>query len=91
MWYDGTTSDVMRIRVDDEESLFYMIGVLMQVHWVRCKEDIRQRYREKYRQEPYVWTLTLDEKLQFYKEKELLIKYSGRKLPASLGQMEILL
>lgn len=91
VWYDGTTSDVMRIRVDDEESLFYMIGVLMQVHWVHCKEDIRQRYREKYRQEPYVWTLTLDEKLQFYKEKELLIKYSGRKLPASLGQMEILL
>ena len=90
-WYDGAAADVMRIRVDDEESLFYMIGVLMRVHWVRCKEDIRHRYRDKYRQEPYVWALTLDEKLQLYKEKELLTKYSGKKLSSSLGQMELLL
>ena len=91
VWYDGTTSDVMRVRVDDEESLFYMIGLLMRVHWVRCKEDISQRYKDKYRQEPYVWALTVDEKLQLYKEKELLTKYSGKKLKASLGQMELLL
>ena len=91
VWYDDAVSDVMRIRVDDEESLFYMIDVLMRVHWGRCKEDIRQRYRDKYRQEPYVWALTLDEKLQLYKEKELLIKYSGKKLKASLRQMELLL
>ena len=91
VWYDGTTSDVMRTRVDDEESLFYMIGVLMRVKWTRCREDIRQRYNDKYRQEPYVWALTVDEKLQLYKEKELLVKYSGRKLRSSLGKMELLL
>lgn len=91
VWYDETTSDVMRIRVDDEESLFYMIGVLMRVHWVRCKEDIRLRYKDKYRQEPYVWALTVDEKLQLYKEKELLTRFSGKKLRASLGQVELLL
>lgn len=91
VWYDEAASDVMRIRVDDEESLFYMIGVLMRVHWGRCREDLRQRYRDKYRQEPYVWALTLDEKLQLYKEKEMLTKYSGKKLGSSLGQMELLL
>ena len=91
VWYDGTVQDVLRIRVDDEESLFYMIGVLMKIHWVQCREDIKMRYREKYRQEPYVWDLTLDEMLQLYKGKDLLIKYSARKLEASLGQMEILL
>lgn len=91
VWYDGTSSDVMRIRVDDEESLFYMIGVLMRVNWVRCREDIRQRYKEKYRQEPYVWALTVDEKLQLYKEKELLTRFSGKKLRTSLGQVELLL
>jgi len=91
VWYDGMEQDVMRIRVDDEESLFYMIGVLMKIHWVRCKEDITQLYREKYRQDPYVWTLTLDEKLQLYKEKELLVKYSARKTESSLGQTELLI
>lgn len=91
VWYDGSETDVMRIRVDDEESLFYMIGVLMKNHWVRCREDVRQRYKNKYRQEPYVWALTLDEKLQLYKEKELLARYSVRKLGASLGQLELLL
>ncbi|MGN0507301.1 MAG: DUF58 domain-containing protein [Lachnospiraceae bacterium] len=91
VWYDGTEMDVMRVRVDDEESLFYFIGVLMKVKWIRCKEDLMQRYRDKYRQEPYVWALTLDEKLQLFKEKELLTRYSTKKLKASLGQMELLL
>lgn len=91
VWYDGATADVMRIRVDDEESLFYMIGVLMRVHWVRCKEDIKERYKGKYRQEPYVWALTVDEKLQLYKEKEMLIRYTGKRLRTSLGQIELLL
>ena len=91
VWYDGASQDIMRIRVDDEESLFYMIGVLMKIHWVRCREDITQRYTERYRQEPYVWSLTLDEKLQLYKGEELLVKYSARKTEISLGQTELLL
>lgn len=91
VWYDGTELDVIRIRVDDEESMFYMIGVLMKIRWVRCREDIKQRYRDKYRQEPYVWALTLDEKLQLFKEKELLTRYSAKKLKSSLSQVEILL
>lgn len=91
VWYDGAELDVKRLRVDDEESMFYMIGVLMKIRWVHCREDIKQRYRDKYRQDPYVWALTLDEKLQLYKEKELLTKYSAKQLKASLGQMELLL
>lgn len=91
VWYDGVETDLKRIRVDDEESMFYMIGMLMRTRWMRCREDLRLRYREKYRQEPYVWALTVDEKLQLYKEKELLIRYSARKLKTSLGQMELLL
>lgn len=91
VWYDSAEQDVLRIRVDDEESLFYMIGVLMKLRWVRCREDISLRYRDKYRQEPYVWALTLDEKLQLYKGKELLTAYSARKLSNSLAQMELLL
>ena len=91
VWYDNAEQDILRIRVDDEESLFYMIGILMKLRWGRCKEDVKQRYKEKYRQEPYVWALTLDEKLQLYKEKELLTRYSAKKLRTSLGQMELLL
>ena len=91
VWYDGTELDVLRIRVDDEESLFYMIGVLMKIKWVHCKEDLKQRYRDRFRQDSYVWALTLDEKLRFYKEKEMLIQYSAKKLQASLAQMELLL
>ena len=91
MWYDGAEMDLKRIRVDDEESMFYMVGMLMRNRWVRCREDLRQRYKEKYRQEPYVFALTLNEKLELYKEKELLIRYSAKKLKSSLGQMELVL
>ena len=91
VWYDGTELDVMRVRVDDEESLFYMIGMLMKIKWVHCREDLKQRYRDRYRQDPYVWALTLDEKLQLYKETELLTKYVPKKWKDSLAQMEIVL
>ena len=63
----------------------------MKIKWVHCKEDLKQRYRDRFRQDPYVWALTLDEKLRFYKEKEMLIQYSAKKLQASLAQMELLL
>lgn len=91
VWYDATEQDVLRVRVDDEESLFYMLGILMKIRWCRSKEDITLRYQDKYRQEPYLWALTIDEKLQLYKGKELLFCYSAGKLKTSLGQTELVL
>ncbi|MBO5354425.1 MAG: DUF58 domain-containing protein [Lachnospiraceae bacterium] len=91
VWYDTVQKDVMRLRIDEEESLFYFLGLLMKIHFGRTKENLLQRYQDKYRMEPYVWVLSLNEHLQLKKGEELLTKFSAKKLEKSLSQIELLL
>lgn len=90
-WYDKDKMDVDRIRVDDEESLFYFIGTLMKIQWIKAGEDLKQRYSDKYHSEPYVWAFSVDEKLQLKKEDKLLLKLSEKNLKKSLSQIELTL
>ena len=53
-WYDVGEQDIRRLRVDDDESLFYFISVLMGIKWARPELDAGDLYREKYRLEHYV-------------------------------------
>ncbi len=91
VWYDKDTSDIIRLRVDDEESLFCFIDMLMKVKWEMPKEDSVQRYREKYRNEPYVWSVSLDENFILKRNEEILIQLSERDLENSLSKAELFL
>ncbi len=91
VWYDRDKMDVERIRVDDEESLFYFIGTLMKIKWIKPEEDLKQRYKDKYHSEPYVWAFSVDEKLQLKREDKLLMKLSEKNLKKSLSQIELTL
>lgn len=91
VWYDSQQMDIIRVRVDDEESLFYFVGMLMKVRWELPKEDIIERYKEKYRSETYVWTISLDENLILKKGNEVLGRLSDKDIETSLSQMELLL
>lgn len=91
VWYDGNEQDLQRLRVEDEESLFYCIGLLMRLCWKMPKEDLIERYKEKYHQEPYVWEVSLDEKLTLKKAGEVLTVLSGEALGEALAQTELLL
>lgn len=91
VWYDKDTSDIIRVRVDDEESLFCFIDMLMKARWEMPKDESAQRYREKYRNEPYVWTVSLDENLVLKRNEEILIQLSERDLENSLSKVELFL
>lgn len=90
-WYDKEKMDVERIRVDDEESLFYFIGTLMKIKWIKANEDLKQRYADKYHSEPYVWAFSVDEKLQLKREDKLLLQLNEKNLKKSLSQIELTL
>lgn len=91
VWYAPDENDIKRVRVDDEETLFYFIGLIMKVKLETSKEPIYERYREKYRHEPYVWALSIDEYLQVKKGDELYATLSEKELAKSLSEMELLL
>lgn len=91
VWYNSEENDIVRLRVDDEESLFYFIGKLMKIRWQKPKEDMIERYKEKYRMEPYIWTLTLNEQLVLKKGEEVITQFAENNLEESLAQVEIML
>lgn len=91
VWYDGAESDIKRLRVDDEESLFIFIDTLMKVKWVSFKENMYWRYQEKYRREPYVHALYLGTDFSLKKNEEVLIKLSRNSIEKSLRQIELLI
>ena len=92
VWYDTGKKDIVRLRVDDEESLFYFIGRFMKVTLDdNPKEDLVERYKEKYRMEPYVWLVGMDEHLNITRNGELIAKLSSDNLEETLGSVEMLL
>ncbi len=91
VWYDETEQDIVRYRVDTEESFFVFLRVLMGIRWREPKEEIKARYRVKYRMEPYVWAVSLDEKLELKREEETVARLSVKELARSLEQTELVL
>ncbi len=90
-WYDEATNDIIRVRVDDEESMFYFIGMLMNVKWTKVNEDVVELYKNKYKAELYVWMLSLNERFELKKGDELLAQISEKNLDEDLSQIELLL
>ena len=91
VWYDDAIQEIRRVRVDNEESLFYVIGMMMHNEWKAPAVAISERYKEKFRMEPYVWALQLNEKLEVHKNEELLGTLSEREVKQSLNSMELTL
>ena len=91
VWYDESEKDIVRLRVDDDESLFYFIGVLMRIKWARPAEDVSDWYREKYRMEHYVWMLSLEDDLTLKKGDDVLAKLAQTDINEALSQLELLL
>lgn len=91
VWFDKELQDIVRLRVDDEEGLFCFLSILMDIVWTQPKEDIAFRYGEKYKREPYVWALSLDENLVVKKGEEMLAQLSGKDVAQSLSQVELVL
>ena len=76
VWYDEKRQDVVRHRVDGEESLFFFLGTLMEIAWAQPQESLQFEYLERYKREPYVWALSLDENLVLKKGDEVLARFS---------------
>ncbi len=91
VWYAADVKDIVRVRVDDEESLYYFMGMFMKIKWVKAEEDIVLRYKEKHRAETYVWELSLDETLTLRKGEEIHSVFDSKNLEKSLSDTEIVL
>ena len=90
-WYSAADLDVVRVRIDNEASMFYFVQLIMKNKWVKSKEDIVERYNQKYLMEPYIWKMELDEELVLKKQGNIIAKYSSKDLEKEISSIEILL
>ena len=59
-WYSASHQELMRTRVDDEESFYLFLTTLMQDAVFDEHQDIITIYRQKYRGENYLYELEID-------------------------------
>ncbi|MDE6889176.1 MAG: DUF58 domain-containing protein [Eubacterium sp.] len=90
-WYSGCGGDIVRVRVDDEESLYLFLSVYMEDIFERKESNLAEAYREKYRGEHYLYALQLDERLQLFKNGDKIVKFSLENWKEELGGLEIIL
>lgn len=61
IWNSASRNDIVRVRVDDEESFYFALTAYMQDNKSAYEGDRRERYREKYKGEQYLHSVTADD------------------------------
>lgn len=90
-WYSAGSGDIMRVRVDDEESLYVFLSCYLEETFPEQQKDPEEAYREKYRGEPYLCLLHLDEKLRLSKNEQQIAAFALEGWEEQLQGMEIVL
>ena len=90
-WYSKEKNDIVRIRVDDEESYYLFLNYYLVDVTFSEKRDIRMEYREKYKGELYLHDLCVKGDLQIYQNGEFLTKVDAKKIEDACKELELLL
>ncbi len=90
-WFSRETKDVRRIRVDDEESFYIFLNHYLRDGARDSKRSLREAYREKYRNEWYRNDVTINNRLEIYKNGELLKKIEEKNVKDECEKLELLL
>ena len=90
-WYSSSRQDVVRVRVDNEESLYQFLSCYLEETFESSKTDLLEAYEEKYRGEHYLHLLELDEQLRLYKNREQIAAYHIQGWQEKLNGLELVL
>ena len=90
-WYSSETKDVVRLRVDDEESFYLFLSSFMK----ECIEDspfsISQMYQEKYRYDHPVWRMEFLGNLMLAQNGETVAAFTEKEWKKQIEMLELVL
>lgn len=76
-WYSESKSQIIRGRVDDEESFYLMLTTYMQDHAPGMRDDLAELYRQKYYENNFIHWIDIDKRVlidgQRYRNEEILL------------------
>lgn len=90
-WYSTVQNDVVRARVDDEESLYLFLSAYMAETFEQAKENLQEAYQEKYRGERCLFTLQINENLELKKNQDQIADFMGKDWEKKLQELELIL
>ncbi len=90
-WYSRSEQDIVRARVDDEESFYTFLLYLLQDFDRKTKSGVVEMYREKYRAEVLLHHLLLKQSLQLYQKEVLIAELKSNDLEKSISEIELIL
>lgn len=90
-WYSSRQGDVVRVRVDDEESLYLFLSCYLEEAFQGKGKELSKAYREKYRGENYLHLLELDGQLRLFKNREKIASFATAAWREKLERLELVL
>jgi len=90
-WYSSRHGDLVRVRIDDEESLYLFLSGYLEDTFQKQEKNLAEAYQEKYKGENYLYTLQLDERLQLFKNGEKIFRFRLEDWKTELNELEIIL
>lgn len=90
-WYSSCLQDVVRVRVDDEESFYEALLYLLREGGVGRALDIQKLYREKYSGEPLLHWIRVGDGPSIQVDNQETLHLKASMLEKELGEMELLL
>lgn len=89
-WFSREKEAIRRIRVDDEESFYLFLDAYLR-EVIPMNKSMREEYRRDYRNEWYLYDITVNEKLELYKNGEFLTKLDEKKIKDECEKLELIL
>lgn len=89
-WYSGRREDIVRVRVDDEESLFLFLSGYLEETFQKQAKDLAEAYQDKYKGERYLFAFQLDERLRLMKNGETIMRFHPENWKKELEGLEII-
>ncbi len=90
-WFSRETGDIRRIRVDDEESFYQFLLYYLRDGSAQDEKDIRDEYRNKYKNEWYLHDICVNNHLEVYRNKELVYQLDVKKMKDECEKLELIL
>lgn len=90
-WYSVKRKDIVRVRICDEESFFFVLAAYLSDSYEKSPEPLADLYERKYRGEHYLYAFYLNEKLEIIKNKALICKCSKDNWKRELEGLEIII
>lgn len=90
-WYSGSRQDIVRIRVDDEESYYLFLSCYMEDCYGKAPFTLTKLYEEKYRYDHPIYQMVFTKDLQLSLNQKTIAGFEDKRWRDELSGLEIML